>query len=371
MSPSPTPAELGYRMPAEWEPRRATWLAWPHNLETWPGGYEPIPAAFARFVERVAASEPVHVLAGGAAAATDAARWLGELPKVTLHDVATNDAWIRDYGPTFLAGPAGAEPALVNWQYNAWGGKYPPFDADNAVAERIAARTGRRVFHGPLVLEGGAIDVNGAGLVLTTETCLLNPNRNPGVTKREVEEVLRAYLGVQRVLWLSGQIAGDDTDGHIDQLARFVDERTVVAMVEEDPADENYAPLRDNLTRLQSMTDLAGRPLRVVTLPMPRPKFFQHNRLPASYANFYVTARSVIVPALGDPADETARGTLARLFPSRKVQIAPALPGGGFGPRGTGPRHRVGARRVALLVTARTGVAAPLPWWRPSEARQP
>ncbi len=320
------PADLGYRWPAEWEPHAATWLAWPHNRETWPGRFENVPSQFARFVRTLADFETVHVLAGGNEVMRDAEQHVGDHPNVTLHDIPTNDAWTRDHGPTFLLGSPGSPPALVDWQYNAWGGKYPPWDKDNAVPQQIAERLGYRRFAPNFVLEGGAIEGNGRGTILTTRSCLLNPNRNPNATRESVEQHLRQYCGAKKVLWLSGgEIAGDDTDGHIDQLARFVNPTTVVVAVELDPNDINYEPLQQNLGELRSMTDQDGRPLEIIPLPMPRAKFVGQQRLPASYANFYIANGVVTIPQFDDPADQNARETLADCFPTRQVLSLPAL----------------------------------------------
>lgn len=314
----PTPAALGYRFPAEWEPHRATWLSWPHNHDTWPGKFEPIPAVWAELVRSLAPREAVHVLAAGPAAA-EARQRVGDVPNVVLHDIRTNDCWMRDHGPTFLLGPPGAEPALVDWEYNAWGGKYPPFDADNRVPGQLAELLGRRRFSPGIVLEGGAVDSNGQGALLTTEQCLLEPHRNPQLDQAQIERYLRDYLAAAHIIWLGEGIVGDDTDGHIDELARFVGPRTVVAAVEDDPQDENYAPLADNWQRLEHATDQQGRSLELIRLPMPRPMFQNGQRLPASYANFYIANGAVIVPQYDDPADAAVREILGRLFPERKI----------------------------------------------------
>jgi agmatine deiminase len=314
-----SPAALGYRMPAEWEPHAATWLAWPHNRNSWPEKFDPIPAVWARLVRTLAAHEEVHIEAGRPEVMAEARRMVGDVPGVTLHDIRTNDAWTRDHGPTFLVGPAGSTPALVDWEYNAWGGKYPPFDDDNAVPRQVAELLGRRRYVPGIVLEGGAIDVNGQGTLLTTEQCLLNPNRNPGLSRTEIERYLADYLACPHVLWLGHGIEGDDTDGHIDELARFVGPRTVVAMREADPADFNHQPLEENYRRLQSFADQDGRPLEIVTLPMPRPMHFNDQRLPGSYCNFYIANRQVIVPQYNDPADRIVLETLGRLFPDRRI----------------------------------------------------
>ncbi|MBX7165795.1 MAG: agmatine deiminase family protein [Pirellulales bacterium] len=319
-----SPGALGYRMPAEWEPHAATWLSWPHNRDSWPGKFEPVPAIWAQLVRTLAEHEPVHVLAGRPAVMAEARRMVGDVPNVALHDIRTNDAWTRDHGPTFLVGPTGASPALVDWQYNAWGGKYPPFDDDNRVPEQIAPLVGYRRYVADIVLEGGAIDSNGAGTILTTEQCLLNPNRNPTRSREEIEQYLADFLGAKQALWLAQGIEGDDTDGHIDELARFVDARTVVAMIEPDPADANHEPLAHNLSRLEAMTDERGRPLEVVTLRMPAPMYHNDQRLPGSYANFYIANGLVIVPQYDDPADAEALATLGRLFADRRVVGLPA-----------------------------------------------
>ncbi|MHB8902580.1 MAG: agmatine deiminase family protein [Thermoguttaceae bacterium] len=314
----PTPAALGYRMPAEWEPHAATWLSWPHNRDTWPGRFDPIPDVWRRMVETLAPGETVHVLASGPAL-QQAAAMVGSVPNVVLHDVPTNDAWIRDHGPTFLSAPAGSEPALVDWLYNAWGGKYPPFDADNAVPERIAHITGRRAFRPGIVMEGGAVDTNGQGLFLAASSCLTDPRRNPGADRASIHRYLADYLGARRTIWIDGSMAGDDTDGHVDQLARFVGPSTVLVPVERNPNDENFASLRATAEQLRRETDLAGRPLEVVELPMPAPVYFDGTRAPACYANFYIANRRVLVPQYDDPADIEALATLAQVFPEREV----------------------------------------------------
>jgi agmatine deiminase len=362
---SPTPAELGYRWPAEWEPHAATWLAWPHNRDTWPGKFEPIPAVWLELVATLARFEPVHINAGGAEVMAEARHWLGQLCRgdqrlevgsrksevgegisdlksqisdpqsaipsstlnprpstlnpIALHDIATNDVWERDHGPTFLAPPPGAPPAMIDWGYNAWGGKYPPFDKDDLVPRQVADLLGYRRFEPGIILEGGAVDGNGLGTILTTEQCLLNPNRNPGRSRQEIEGYLRDYLGARHIIWLGEGIVGDDTDGHIDELARFVGPRTVLAALEEDAADENYRPLRDNFDRLRRAVDQDGQALEVLPLPMPRPLHYNNQRLPASYANFYIANGLVIVPQFDDPADSLALDTLRRAFPERQI----------------------------------------------------
>lgn len=320
-----TPAELHYRMPAEWEPHAGTWLSWPHNRDTWPGAFEPVPAVWARLAKTLAEFEPVHILAGRPEVMADAKAHVGDVPNVVLHDIPTNDAWMRDHGPTFLVNSAGEPPAMVNWQYNAWGGKYPPFDLDNQVGTRIAEELGYLRFAPDVIVEGGAIEVNGCGTVLTTTDCLLNPNRNPSMTLEAMERILRDHLGVRHVIWLTGGMVGDDTDGHIDQLARFVAPGVVLAMTEENTEDENYVPLAENLKQLRAATDQDGKPLEIVTVPMPGAKYYGEHRLPASYANFYIANGVVIVPTFEDPHDEVAIGTLADLFPDRQIRGLPAV----------------------------------------------
>jgi agmatine deiminase len=311
-------------MAAEWEPHAATWLAWPHKLESWPGKFEPIPALYARLVRTLAKFEPVNILAGGEQVMAQAKSLVGDVPNAKLHDVPTNDAWTRDHGPTFLAGSPGAPPALVDWGYNAWGGKYPPFDLDDAVPRRIADWSGRRRFTPEIILEGGAIDSNGAGTILTTEQCLLNPNRNPQLSRADMERYLADYLGAKKVLWLGEGIEGDDTDGHIDELARFIGPRTVVAALEDDPADSNYKPLLENFERLKRMTDQDGLALEVIALPMPRPIYYDGQRLPACYCNFYIANGLVIAPQFDDVADGRVLEALGRLLPGRQIIGLPA-----------------------------------------------
>ena len=312
-------------MPAEWAPHRGTWLSWPHKDASWPGKFGPVPAIFARMVRHLADHEEVHINVAGPDMEQEVRRLLADegadTGNVFFHHNPTNDAWCRDHGPIFVQrdGGHGREEAVVDWKFNAWGDKYPPYDLDDVIPTRIAREYGLPVFHPGIVMEGGSIEVNGRGTLLTTEACLLNPNRNPTLDRDAIEGYLRAYLGVRHILWLGDGIAGDDTDGHVDDLTRFVDERTVVTVVEDDPADENYEPLRENLERLRGMRDQDGRPLRVVTLPMPRALFHEEQRLPASYANFYIANGVVLLPTYDAARDEEARRTLQELFPTREV----------------------------------------------------
>lgn len=319
-------------MPAEWEPHTATYIVWPHNLETWPGKFELIPPVFARMAAAIASFEPVRVLITEGAHADEIRATIREtqgvdgasvrMDRVQLIDVATNDSWIRDHGPLFVNRIDGREgPAQIglDWRFNSWGEKYGAYDLDDAVPQRLGERYGFEVFEPGIVLEGGSIDVNGAGALLTTESCLLNPNRNAGLSRGEIEDYLRACLGANQILWLGEGIAGDDTDGHVDDLARFIAKDTIVTVVEDDPDDVNYTPLRDNLKRLRAMRDAAGRPFRIETLPMPPPIYFENTRLPASYANFYIANGGVLMPSFGCVADSVAQKALARLFQGRRI----------------------------------------------------
>lgn len=319
-----SPANQGFRMPAEWEPHRATWLSWPHKEASWPGNFALIPAIFAQMARHLSRGEQVYINAGSPElrrSAEDELRRAGvELSRVRFFPIPTDDAWVRDHGPIFLTRAAGTganEYLILDWGYNAWGGKYPPFDQDDVVPRKIAAALGLPCLELPMILEGGSIEVNGRGALLTSEACLLNPNRNPGMNRGEIEAQLRAMLNVKDIWWLGEGIAGDDTDGHVDDLARFTAPDTIVTVVEEDPADENFLPLRDNLRRLQL---LAGQHhLRIETLPMPPAVIYEDQRLPASYANFYIANSVVLMPTFNCPADAVAQATLARLFPTREV----------------------------------------------------
>jgi agmatine deiminase len=322
------PAALGYRMPAEWELHEATWIAWPHQRGDWPGKFGPIPWVYSEIVRQLHRGEVVRILVNGAAARTRISGHLRrgrvDLSRIEFFDIPTDRVWTRDYGPYFVRAPAGTV-AATDWGFNGWA-KYDNFERDDAAAGHIIAQLGVRswqpTFDGRrVILEGGSIDVNGEGLLLTTEECLLSSvqRRNPGLTRQDYEQLFVDYLGVRKVLWLGRGIAGDDTHGHVDDLARFTGPRTVVTVVEENGDDENYQPLQENLERLRGMTDLDGRPLEVVPLPMPAPLYFRDQRLPASYANFYIANGRVLVPTFNDPADRRALGILAELFPGRVV----------------------------------------------------
>ena len=326
-----TPAALGYRMPAEWEPHIATWLSWPRREGiSFPDSFDGVVPALRAMVEALIESEQVCINVCNDAHEAEARQVLRGLPmkRISFHMIPTNEPWCRDHGPIFLTrdlDPKSAtgwvrrgELAIVDWDYNAWGNKYPPFDLDEVVPTRVAQIFGLPVFYPGMILEGGAIDVNGAGALLTTESCLLNPNRNPNLTRDEIEQRLRDFLGVHEIFWLGSGIAGDDTEGHIDDLTRFVSERSVVTVVEENRDDENYEPLQQNLGRLRQMK-IEGSKIDLVTLPMPKKIVREGLRLPASYANFYIANSCVLVPTFADPADEAALSILQKCFPDRRV----------------------------------------------------
>ena len=307
----------GYRMPAEWEPHEATWIAWPHNRADWPGRFAPIPWVYAEIVRKLSRVEKVRILVEDGAAEARARGVLrkagASMEAVEFFPCPTNRVWTRDYGPIFVKDRRGAL-ALTGWRFNAWA-KYDDWQKDAAVPATLAERLGLPLVRPDMVLEGGSIDANGAGLLLTTEECLLSPvqARNPGMRRREIERHFRDYLGIARVIWLKQGIAGDDTHGHVDDLARFVSADTVVVASEPDRSDANYQPLRENHALLRA----AG--LKVVKLPMPRPLVFAGQRLPASYANFYIANRLVLAPTFNDANDRVALAKLARLFPDREV----------------------------------------------------
>jgi agmatine deiminase len=327
-SPSEAGPPLSWQMPAEWEPHAATWLAWPHQAADWPGKLAPIPWVYTEIVRHLHRHEHVHLLVNDAAKERVARRCLTkagvDLGQITFHQWRTDRVWTRDSGPTFLLGPDRTK-GLLDWRFNAWA-KYDNWHNDDQVPARVAKLMRLPVWqpmcHGRrVVLEGGSIDVNGAGLLLTTEECLLSDIqcRNPGMSRADYEQVFADYLGIKKVLWLNRGIAGDDTHGHIDDLARFVGPRRIVTVIEPDPNEENHAPLQENLERLRGMTDLDGSKLEVITLPMPRPVVFGGQRLPASYANFYIANGLVLVPTFNDVNDRQALGILSDLFPDREV----------------------------------------------------
>jgi agmatine deiminase len=324
------PVTPTYRMPAEWAQHQATWLSWPHNADTWTEFLPGAERALAEAVGALAKNELVRINVRDDNHGYHVQKLLaGRVPagRIMLHTFPTNDAWCRDHGAIFVVrdpavadAPDAPAPLLaLDFQYNAWGGKYPPYDLDNAIPRRMADALGVPVRSIPMVLEGGSIEVNGKGTVLTTEQCLLHPNRNPSMSRGQIEAALIEHLGVSQIIWLGEGIVGDDTDGHIDDLTRFVAEDTVVTVVEQDPNDENYRALRDNRERLASVRLPDGRPLKVVELPMPSPVMRGSTRLPASYANFYVGNRIVLLPTFDCPADEEAAAILNVCFPGRRI----------------------------------------------------
>jgi agmatine deiminase len=328
-----TPRELGYRMPAEWERHEATWLAWPHNPEDWPGKFQAIPWLYAEIVRLLAAHEHVHILVEDAKAELRIFGILkragANLDRVSLHTWPTNRSWTRDSGPIFVRNSEG-KVGLTNWRFNAWA-KYDDWKLDDQVPDRVTelldlpswqpAIKLSDGFSQRLVLEGGSIDVNGAGLLLATEECLLSEvqQRNPGVSRAQLERAFHDYLGIDQVIWLHHGIVGDDTHGHVDDISRFVGPATIVTAVEPNKNDANHAPLAENLARLKAARTLDGKQFELVELPMPRPVIFRGQRLPASYANFYLANNLVLIPTFHDPNDRIALNTLAEVFSDREV----------------------------------------------------
>lgn len=323
-----TPLSQGFHMPAEWDPHEATWLGWPHELTDWPGKFAPIPWAFAEIVRHLSQVERVYLLVENREAESRVRTILKKsgvnLSNVDFFRIPTDRGWMRDSGPICLTN-SGGEVAYTHWLFNGWA-KYPNHRKDAQVVPKANKKLKRRIWH-PIhkgrrvVLEGGSIDVNGRGTLLTTEECLLSKTqeRNPGFTRADYSEIFKNYLGTTNVLWLKNGVAGDDTHGHVDDLARFVDPTTVVTVVEDNPDDANFSPLQENLALLKNMRDQDGRELRIETLPLPGPVYFDGQRLPASYANFYIANKIVIVPTFNDHNDRLALNTLADLFPTREI----------------------------------------------------
>jgi agmatine deiminase len=321
-----TPAELGFRMPAEWEPREATWLAWPYNIKTWGAHLEGAEEAMTEYVRTLSKGERVEVLVAHEGVEQRARRKLDSLglgeDRLRIHWVETGDVWIRDWGPIFVVSDKGGkhEVAWTKWTYNALGKpeEYADLLPGNEAPNKLPLK-GMKKFDGGMVLEGGSIDVNGTGTMLTTESCLLSDTRNPGMTKEQIEKRLHDYLGVTNVMWLSTGIEGDDTSGHIDDLTRFVGQSTVVTVIETDKNDANYAPLKENTDRLRAMRDEKGTPLTVIEMPMPKPFVVDGRRMAASYANFYIGAKSVLVPVYAQTSDAVALKILGECFPDREI----------------------------------------------------
>jgi agmatine deiminase len=328
-----TPRQQNYRMPAEWEPHAATWIAWPHNPDDWPGKFQPIPWVFAEIVRHLSGVEDVHILVNDLASeqrATSILRRGGaNLARLHFHHWRTDRVWLRDSGPIFLKNPAG-DLALTNWRFNAWA-KYPTHLNDDRIPAHVADLYDLPSFEPTvtlpdgtphrLVLEGGSIDVNGAGTLLTTEECLLSEiqQRNPGVPREQLEKAFHDFIGIEETIWLNRGCAGDDTHGHVDDITRFVGPNTILTAVEPNTADENHLPLAENLQRLHDARNREGEPFEVLPLPMPAPVLFASQRLPASYANFYIANGLVLVPTFNDPNDRIALDIIAGCFPDRTV----------------------------------------------------
>ncbi len=334
---------MTYLMPAEWEPHEGTWLAWPHNLSHWPGKFEPTPLDYVQIIRALAESEKVFVCVNDEKMEQEARKFLGKggsisfqsdgkirtrevagvsaelMKNVMFYRIPTDSSWMRDIGPIFVRDVEKGGLVALDWDFNAWGAKYKPYDQDNLVPKKVAETLGLEFREPGMVLEGGSIDVNGRGLLLTTEQCLLNKNRNPQLARGQIEDYLHKFFGAKKVLWLKEGIDGDDTDGHIDDVARFVSPDMVVCAVETDENDENYPILKQCYEDLKKMTDLDGKPLKVVKLPMPLPVLHEGQRLPASYANFLITNKSVLVPTFECERDKEALDVLQKCFPDRKV----------------------------------------------------
>ncbi|RYZ88858.1 MAG: agmatine deiminase family protein [Proteobacteria bacterium] len=327
-----TPKELGFHFPAEFEKQTALWLSWPHKEASWPGKLPSIYNSYCEFILRVASHQKVCINVSGEemrefAMLTIYGSTFGKsvpnlevlLSNVKFYDHPTNDAWCRDHGPAFLVNRETREKAIVDWGYNAWGDKYPPYDLDDVIPTEIGNALGLPVFNPGIVMEGGSVEFNGKGTLLTTTACLLNKNRNPHLSQMEIEKYLTDFYGVDTILWLGEGIVGDDTDGHIDDITRFVNEDTVVTVVEENKSDANYELLRENLESLKTMRLETGKQVNIVELPMPKPVIWDDQVLPASYANFYISNENVIVPTFRDSNDDKALTILQDCFPSRKV----------------------------------------------------
>jgi agmatine deiminase len=319
-----TPASLGYYHPAEFAKHASTWLSWPHKEASWPGKIHTIFPVYAEFVKLVAEGETVNINVRDEAMKATALGHLhkagADLGKIKFWFHPTNDAWCRDHGPAFLINPkADTRKVIVDWGYNAWGGKYPPFDLDDRIPTLIGEALNIPVYHPGIVMEGGSVDFNGKGTVLTTKNCLLNKNRNPHLDQQQIEGYLRDFYGVTNILWLGDGIEGDDTDGHIDDLTRFVNETTVVTVVEHNKKDTNYEPLKENTEALAKMKLENGKPVEIIELPMPGRVIYEGMRLPMSYANFYISNNYIVAPIFKDPNDEKALDILQACFATRKV----------------------------------------------------
>ncbi len=318
------PSQKGYYFPAEFAPHLATWLSWPHNEDSWPGKINTIFPSYAKFIAELTLSELVRINVKDEAMKTFALEHISktgaDLTKIEFYFHPTNDAWCRDHGPAFLINPkAEVKKVIVDWGYNAWGNKYPPFDLDDEIPTHIGVALGLPVYYPGIVMEGGSVDFNGAGTLITSTSCLLNKNRNPDFSQEQLEQYLHDYYGVEQILWIDKGIVGDDTDGHVDDTVRFVNEDTVLAVVESNKKDPNHILLEQNLKQLKELRLLNGKPLHIIELPMPVELFHGAQRLPASYANFYIANKSVIVPTYQCKYDEKALKIIQDCFPNRKV----------------------------------------------------
>jgi agmatine deiminase len=319
----PTPRDLGYRFPAEWRRHAATWLSYPHNDASWPGKIQTIFPYYNLFVKELARGEKVHINILNDEMQQTVLNGLSEIDtpmeNITLHLHPTNDAWCRDHGPAFVTNPKSEKPkAIVSWKYNGWGGKYPA-ELDSQIPSKVADLLNLPVFYPGIVMEGGSVDFNGKGTILTTSSCLLNPNRNPGLSKGEIENYLLEFYGANQVLWLGEGIEGDDTDGHIDDLTRFINEDTVMTMVEINKSDANYLPLKGNLKKLSKFRLTSGKQLNILEVPMPEPMHYEGQRLPVSYANFYMANAGVMVPVYRCRQDNKAIYLMESVIKDRPV----------------------------------------------------
>jgi len=319
-----TPKQLGFRMPAEWEKQEAVWISWPHNLDTWPADMlKEVENSYAEFVKALHKGQKVKILVNDEKEKNEAEELLIKrgvnLSQLHFFQIKNIDGWIRDYGPTFVVNDNAKQKAMVKWAFNAWGNKYDDLKQDSSVPYEMNRLLNLQMFEAGIVLEGGSIDVNGAGTVLTTEQCLLNKNRNPNLAKEQIEQCLKDYLNISNILWLKEGIVGDDTDGHIDDIARFVSQNTVACAFEDNEDDENYQILKENYELLLKMKDEKGNKLNVITLPMPGFVGDSERRWPASYANFYIGNGAVVVPIFGHENDKKALAIIQEAFPSRKV----------------------------------------------------
>jgi len=318
------PADDGFFMPAEWAPHSRCWMEWPSRVETWGDRIEAARDAYVEVATAIARFEPVTMIAKPKNL-IDASLRVGKDKNINLYTLPHDDSWMRDNGPTFVINAAG-QVAGVDWRWNAWGSKYTDYERDAAVAEEVLKHLEMQRYEAPFVLEGGAIHTDGDGTLLTTESVLLNPNRNPGIGRADMEELLAAYLGIRKVIWLGEGLKDDETDGHIDNLVCFVKPGAVLALTSSDSADANHGPLKDNLARLKAATDAQGRALEVVEIEQPRPRYMPSGRrIAASYINFYVANGAVVMPAFEDPQDTRAFEAVTRAFPGREIVQVPAL----------------------------------------------